>query len=746
MELVEGETLAERIKQGPIPLDEVLRLASQIAEALAAAHEKGIVHRDLKPGNVMVKADGSVKVLDFGLAKNVGGDAGAELQAQDSPTLSQLATQQGVILGTAAYMAPEQARAKRIDRRADIWAFGVVLYEMLTGKRLFQGEDLSETMAAVMMKEPDLEPIPTQVRRLVRRCLEKDPHKRLRDMGSVMLLLEDGSSPSLTTQRVPPIDGPSPGLKGVPRWAWAVMGALGLASAVATAYAVRSASSPANAPVSVVAVNLTLDLAPAEMLGTANFYNRPSHTGFAISPDGTTVAYVGSSTNGPIQTSMLYRRRLADPQATAILGTERAEYPFFSPDGQWIGFAAGPKLKKVALSGGPPLDICDLTGRIQGASWGPSGAIVFARQGLWIVSDSGGKPPEVLVEGSPENAQYSPLVLPDGQGVLFTETAGFDWEQAHVDSIDIATRQRKTLLTNAADARYSPTGHLLFMRSGTLLAVPFDGVSRDIAGAPVPLLAGLMHSINAPNGSEETGMGQYAISATGTLLYALGGIYPIPTTTLVQVDRTGSETKLAEIKGALFGLRVSPDGKRLVATKTNEGSRANDIWQYGLPAATPTRLTSTGLAFGPLWAADGQNITFTQGPPAPGIYSVPVGGGAPQPIAVPKEGARPTAASWSRDGKWLAYLQAVNDVVQSSSSRWRTGNRRANLASWRLHPTFNRTPNSLRTAGGSHMPPMNPAPSRSTSTRSQGPGKSTGFHWAGESIPPGHRAGGKSTT
>jgi len=301
-----------------------------------------------------------------------------------------------------------------------------------------------------------------------------------------------------------------------------------------------------------------MDLAPADMLGPANYFNRPSRTAFAISPDGATIVFGGDVVKDSTRTRMLYRRPLSEPQAVAIPGTQNAEYPFFSPDGKWVAFAAGNKLKKVALSGGPPIDLCDFTipGRISGASWGSAGVIAFTRQGLWTVSDSGGKP-EAPFEDDPTTQVYSPAMLPDNQTVVFTEVP-LKWAEAHVDAFNLVTKQRKTLITNAVDARYSPTGHLVFVRDTALLAVPFDAARVEVTGAAVPLLDGIMQSINAPFSGDETGMGQFALSASGTLLYALGGRYPTGATTLVRVDRKGVETKLAEIKGSLAGLRPRP--------------------------------------------------------------------------------------------------------------------------------------------------------------------------------------------
>jgi eukaryotic-like serine/threonine-protein kinase len=473
---------------------------------------------------------------------------------------------------------------------------------------------------------------------------------------------------------------------------WALMGAL-VVLIVGGAYqqltltsgarteqqaSVATARKAAASPVNVVAIaalpfaKFTMDVAPADALGTnltAIFYNRPSRTAFAISPDGATIVFVGEvKVPSGTPTSMLYRRPLSEFRAVAIPGTDGAEYPFFSPDGQWVGFGAGNKLKKVALSGGPPIDICDFmfAGRIEGASWGPTGAIAFARRGLWTVSDSGGKP-DAPFEHDPNTRLYSPHMLPDGQTVLFTEVAGSRWEDAHVDAINLTTKQRKTLLTNAADARYSPTGHLAFVRNAALLAVPFDATRVEVTGAPVPLLAGIMQSTNAPNGGEETGMGQFALSASGILIYASGDGYPVPTTTLVRVDRKGAETKLAaEISGALGGLRLSSSGSRVVAFKTQDGSRASDIWMYDLPFGTPTRLTSTGDASWPLFSLDGKSITYDKRGSNPGIYSLPLNdNNAPQRMMESKLSVLDlVAASWSSDGKWLAYVQTVGNVRQ----------------------------------------------------------------------------------
>jgi Tol biopolymer transport system component len=449
------------------------------------------------------------------------------------------------------------------------------------------------------------------------------------------------------------------------RLGWIVAAVLGFsAAAVLAVPAIRYLREAPSAGVRLA--NLIMDVAPAGTLGPTGFYSRPSRTAIAISPDGATVVFAGE-TKVPDGTStqMLYRRPLAEARAVAMPGTEGAEYPFFSPDGQWVGFASGNKLKKVALNGGPPIDLCDFTfsGRIEGASWGPAGVIVFARRGLWAVSDSGGQPQALLKDDS-KNTLISPAMLPDGQTVLFTEVPGDgQWEAAHVEAINLTDKKRTTLLANAADARYSPTGHLVFVRDAALLAVPFDATRVKLTGAPVPLMAGIMQSTNAPNLRDETGMGQFALSASGMLIYAAGDRYPTSTTTLVRVDSKGAETKLAEIQGDFVGLRLSPSGSHVVGFKTGDGSRASDLWMYEIPSGSPTRLTSTGDSVWPLFSPDGKDIMFLAAGSNPGLYSLALNGSnTPQRLIEQKFGL--FAASWSPDGKWLAYLEFVDSVSQ----------------------------------------------------------------------------------
>jgi serine/threonine-protein kinase len=518
---------------------------------------------------------------------------------------------------------------------------------MLTGHSAFKGEDLTEILASVVKDRPDLSLAPRRARKLLEACLEKDPGKRLQSIGDMRLLIgDDEPAEGFTSAVVSPPSAAS-------RLPWAIAFALAVVVIVLAVPAVRHLrETPASG---TLFANLTMDVAPAQMLGPTLFYNRPARTAFAISPDGTTIVFVGE-TKSPSQTTMLYKRLLSDAQAVAIPGTEGAEYPFFSPDGQWIAFGADRKLKKVSLGGGPPIDICVLTRFLDGASWGSKGIIVFAggESGLSTVSDAGGKPESLLRQ--PNTQIASPQILPDGHTVLFTEKSavrGGKWEEAQINAIDLSTKQVKTLLTNGADARYSPTGHLIFVRNAALLAAPFDGVRVEPPGAPVPLLAGIMQSTNAANSFEETGMGQFALSASGTLIYASGDRYPTPSSTLVRVDRKGAETKLAEVRGSTVGIRISPSGSSLVAFKTLDGSRASDLWMYELPSGTPVRLTSTGDSAWPLFSFDGKSVWFAGGA---GMFSLPLDG-SNAPKLMSEGNTNDIPASWSPDGKWLASLR-----------------------------------------------------------------------------------------
>ena len=672
MELVEGES-----PKGPMPFAEAWKIALQIAEALSYAHEKGVVHRDLKPANIKVTPDGTVKLLDFGLAKAFSGTADSmTMDPTNSPTRTLGTTVAGVILGTAAYMSPEQARGKNVDRRADIWAFGVVLYELLTGKQLFQGEDLTDTLASVVKVQPDLSAAPEQARRVLQACLEKDPKKRLRDIGDVQYLI--GSAATAVEPR------PKQAVTG-----WIPAGVLAIASAAGLWAPWRS-----ERPAAGVA-RLTMDLAPAAMLGPMN-YNRPLFTSLAISPDGNTVVFSGLASKGATQTQ-LYKRTLDQNAATPIAGTADAYEPFFSPDGQWVGFFAGtPRptgfatsiLKKVPIGGGLPVTICDVSGRAPlGAAWPSTDQIVFAFRTVMQVPAAGGTPRELLKEDPDHPGTYStPAFLPDGKTLLYTNRRSFDWSEAQIVALRVDTGEQHVLLKGGADARYVPTGHLVYMQSGVLMAVPFDAQKVQLAGQPVALIDGVMQSANMANAVFESGMGQFAISASGNLVFAAGGLAASWNTTIIRTDRKGMETELGAPKGRYHYPHLSPDGQRIAIEKQEDSSRVSDIWVIDSNTGNATRLTSQGSNDSndfPIWSADGKRILYLL-PRLRQVLSIAAdGSGKPETVMTGKGLVAPVSATQSRlvymetrDGKFEIWTRPLSGqgvpqrYVESKYNMW----------------------------------------------------------------------------
>ena len=616
MELVEGPTLADRIARGAIPLEETLQIARQIGDALEAAHAKNVVHRDLKPGNIKIKPDGTVKVLDFGLAK-IGGTPA--LESENSPTISMSATQAGVILGTAAYMSPEQARGQTVDKRADIWSFGVVMYEMLTGRRLFKGQDVSETVASVIKDQPTWDDIPPHVRRLLKKCLEKDPKRRLADIADAWGLLDDE----------PPL------LSRLGIAACAAAGVLSIALAAAL-WALWRVPPPVDRPLMRLLVDLGTDGA---LQGGV--------TPLAISPDGRRLVLN--------QNGRLWMRQLDQAQSAAVPGTEDAFDPFFSPDGLWIGFAKSARLWKVSVQGGSPVELCDAP-NLRGASWGPDGKIIAALDrvgGLSSVSENGGKP-EPLTHTDPQSEKTShraPQVLPDGT-VLFTAGNGTDPNGNLIIAQSLKTGQKKILWKGGTYARYMPGGYLLFVYQNTLYAAPMNLERLELTGQPQPMLENVAVS---PAGDTAW----YDITQSGTLVFVPSQAAEVKRS-IVRVASgamgEGQTSPLLPGQANYTDVRFSPDGKRLLIGW--QQNRITDIWVDDLARDAPAKLTfGTDVKTIPRWAPDGHYVFFfARSGRGDGIAAVRADGTGEVTQLLDQRPAM-HGYSISPDGKTIAYAE-----------------------------------------------------------------------------------------
>jgi serine/threonine-protein kinase len=656
MELVEGPTLADRIIKGAMPFDEALPIAKQIAEALEAAHEQGIIHRDLKPANVKVRSDGTVKVLDFGLAKALGSTDGAQttptsspLAMTHSPTLASPigVTGVGVILGTAAYMAPEQAKGRPASKASDIWAFGCVLYEMLTGRAVFAGDDVTEVLAAVVRAEPDWDSRPSstprEIRTLLRHCLQKDQRKRWQDASSLRIAAIDALEASPD-----PAVGAHHGRPHTNR-RWILVATLtGLIAAAASGFAVWSLR-PDTTPLPTT--RLLAGLSPAHIEGIGPAGARPTRTAFALSPDGQVLAFVGAQ-DGPAR---LYLRSLEKLQATEVAGTEGADSPFFSPDGRWIGFWQSQpgtqrgELKKVPVAGGPAVRLCPAP-LLGGVSWGAHGRIVFAPhqdgEGLWQVSENGGTP-ERLTTVESAKGEFShrlPHVLPGGEAALFTsQKAPARFDDADIVVRSLVTGAETVVVKGGADARYVPSGHLVYARMGALLAQPFDLTRLEVTGGPIGVLDDVMQDVNAQLAVGDTGSAQFSISSSGTLAYLPGGVAPERLYSALWLDRRGAIQPAIPRPINTIYTRLSPDEKLVLL-----GTSIYDL----------TRGTLTSLPGNPrgivIWHPDGQRLTGVTDPARRDLLWIPADGGATERLPTREKGA---PMSWSPDGKTLAYLK-----------------------------------------------------------------------------------------
>jgi serine/threonine protein kinase len=594
MEYLEGETLAQRLVKGPLPLGQVLQYAIEIADALDKAHRKGVTHRDLKPGNIMLTKSGS-KLLDFGLAK-LRQHAAPATPFSQLPTQADNMTAQGTILGTLQYMAPEQVEAGEVDARTDIFAFGAVVYEMATGKKCFEGKSHASVIGAILKDDPppmsSLQPMtPPTLDRVVNACLAKDADERWQTAADVTKQLkwiaEGGAQvKSLSAS-------PAKGIRALGRRPLILsLGTLLLVAAIAILATWNLKPSPLPPPRLVS--RLVVMLPSSQQL--AGLDNAPA---VALSPDGTHLAYVARQGG----TQQIYLRALDSLEARPITGTEGAINPFFSPDGQWVGFFAAGRLKKVSVNGGAALTLGDAAGP-RGASWGSQGTIAFAPTNVSVlqqVSDAGGAPQPLTRLEKGEVTHGWPEFLPGGKAVLFAAgPSGTNWTIAQVAVQSVGTGERRNPVQVGTQPRYAPSGHLVYAKGGTLMAVSFDPQRLTATGGAVPVVEGVLQSTF-------TGAAQYSFSATGSLAYVPGSV-EASQRRLVWVSRNGADQPLAAPAHAYGFPRLSLDGRRVAVAIAEQETQ---IWLYDLSRETLTRLTFAGNSNQvPSWTPDGKRIAF----------------------------------------------------------------------------------------------------------------------------------------
>jgi eukaryotic-like serine/threonine-protein kinase len=638
MELVSGPTLADCVT-GPMPPDRAIAIARQVAYALEAAHDQGIVHRDLKPANIKVRADGTVKVLDFGLAKTTLDDPHADQLTTESPTImSPALTQAGVILGTAAYMSPEQATARFVDKRSDIWAFGCVLYEMLTGHRPFDAPTVTETLAMILERDVDWRKLPAatpaRVTTVLRRALEKDPKNRLHDIADARIELED-------TRSVAPVasDRPSPTAK-----IWPLMLAALAGSIVAAIGVWWLKPSPSTASTRHDVTRLTV---------TPETPISPDGQGvIALSPDGRLLAYVAMSNGRP----QLFLRRFDQFEGTPVPGTEGADNLAFSPDGNWIAFAADRKIKKVAVAGAPPLLVCEFAEGL-GLTWESNNAILFnpgRSSGIMRVAASGGTPSPVTKLQAGETEHQSPDVLPGGKALLYNARLGGGTNNVQIFAESIETGQRH-FVARGNGARYLETGHVLYVNGGSVFAVAFDPVRLELTGTPVVVQQGVRQTPAA--------IPQITFSRSGSMAYvpAIGGLSQ---DTIVWVDRQGVERATSVSDVGLSMPRLSPDLERVALMhgvgNGTQGS-AGDLWAYDLARNTRSRLTFDDVSTFPLWSPEGTRLAYSSGASGRYLIHVKTIGGESDETLPSNEGTN-YPLSWSPDGRYIAGV-SVNPTT-----------------------------------------------------------------------------------
>jgi eukaryotic-like serine/threonine-protein kinase len=649
MECVDGETLAQRLAAGPLPVEDALAVAVQVASGLEAAHGAGVVHRDLKPANVMIRPDGSAKILDLGLARTVDATSGADPSI--SPTVTSAPTGTGVILGTAAYMSPEQARGRPVDKRTDVFSFGCVLYECLTGARAFPGETVSDSLAAILRAEPDWTALPAgtpaAVRRLLGRCLQKDPKRRLHDIADARIELEEAAA-------APREPEPTTVVIARPRRAHPVLWILG--GVLLGVVAIYSAGRIFGRPTPGVSPPLRAVL-PIPSKARLAFAFRPS---IAVSPDGRTVIFRAVE-DGVVK---LYRRDLDGSEAKPIDGTEGGFCPFFSPDGEWLGFFTATHMKKVPLAGGAPITLTGLPPVTGGAAWGDDGNIVFtltANGPLSRIPAAGGSLESVstLDVSRKEHSHLWPQILPDGRGILVTMVVGQDFQDfanSQIVVLDPTSGRRTVVLEGSPFARYA-AGHLVFVRGGSVFRVPFDLSRLAVTGAPVPLAERV--AIDS-----SVGVASFAITGEGTLVYADGPPVVEAPSVVLRLDREGRETTLPLPEAIYSHPRLSPDGRKLALGKC-EGASCK-LFLYDLDRRVLSPLTpEPGRFFNPVWSPDGRRIAysgFSVGAPAAYVKNAD-GSGQPERLTNARTESRDAAEfpdSWSPDGRTLMYCGVTN--------------------------------------------------------------------------------------
>ena len=656
MELVPGEDLTERLKRGRIPVDEALAFARQIAEALEEAHEKGIVHRDLKPANVKVTPEGKVKVLDFGLAKAWEGPGAASSDQSQSPTLAHTGTAAGLILGTAAYMSPEQARGKPVDKRADIWAFGVLLYEMLAGRQLFSGDTVSDVLAAVLRQEFDwkaLPPsVPAELRRLLARCLERNPKDRLHDIADARIAIDEVVAGKDVSAG--PVAAPARSRRAI--WLW---GASALAAGLVLGWLLARGFPAAGGGGSAPPLHAEFQVEAPDGASLVS--------GLALSPDGQKLAFVARGEDGR---TALWIRALAEREAKMLPGTTDARYPFWSPDSRRIGFFAQNSLKVSELFGGQPQVIAEagLSQDMRGGAWGTGDVILFAPGfvgPLRSVPARGGKVEAAtrIEEGSGIGTHRFPSFLPDGRRFLFYASTGTGIEPGTLCLGELGSLDSKPLGPASSMGIWAAPGHVLYVTGESLVARRFDDRRNELGGDPVPLEISLTGTIAV------SGLRSLAAAANGVLAYRDD---KRGATRLVVTDRSGAElqTLAAESDTLYYAPRLSPDGRRLVVAQYEPGSASGGLWLHELERKLETRLTvDSGDDQLSAWSPDGREVAYAsvgRTPAASGVFRIAADRpGQGRALVSAETFTSPEA--WTPDGRRLVYMETGE---QGGNSLW----------------------------------------------------------------------------